>query len=127
MTDLHTDETSVDQPVSDPREGQVDHHRFEQKLKVRALVSVLLFALFLVGSVICALMKQTEQYAIVLLGMFIGAVLLMPRQTLPKDFRSDASTEAFETRMLRVKNWLAITRLIFFILALASFFLLPRL
>lgn len=120
-------ETSTPEPVSDPRDAAVAHGQFERKLKIRVVLSVMLFVGFLVASVVCALMHVTSRFAPGLLALLIGAIAIMPRQTLPSDFELNATSKPFAMRMLRMKNWLAIARFIFFTLAIGTFFLLPRL
>jgi hypothetical protein len=101
---------------------------FERKLKVRAGASIAVYAIFLIATLSLVMTRQHEQWAAYLLGLLVFAIILMPRQALPAGFRynkGDKRAVAFVARGARMKNWLAITRFVFFALALFSFFVLP--
>ena len=110
-------------------QGQ-EERRLERRLYMRVILSVSIYVIFLILAVAATLTRRVEDYQLGLFGLLIAAIVLMPRQTLPSDYLSrpkDQIDRGFATRMLKLKNWLAIVRFVFFALAAFSFLLLPSL
>lgn len=117
-------------PQAPSTEQQAQDSAFERKLYVRVIISVAIYVIFLILIIAATLMAKIPDYQIVLFVLLISAVALMPRQTLPTNYakRPPAQIDrAFVLRMSKLRNWLAIVRFVFFILAVLGFMVLPEL
>lgn len=105
--------------------------RVEKRLMLRAGIAVLLYVAFVILDISAALTHTIEARGPILLGLLIGAILLLPRQIIPQSLLTEADntprTRAFVDRLKRIQIWLVWVRAIFFFGALLLFVVLPRL
>ncbi len=104
--------------------------RHERTLYARIVVSVALFSLFVIFDVSAVLTRSMSSWAPALLGLLIGAFLIMPREPLPRDWEPGPDPQNNDTyleRMRRIRLWLTYARVAYFLCAIVIFVGLPRL
>lgn len=117
-------------PPQSPQAAGEFERKFERKLYIRVILSVAIYCVFLIMVITATLTFRVGEYQIALFVLLISAIVLMPRQTIPAGYLErarDQIDKSFAMRMGKLRNWLAIVRFVFFVLAAFSFMLLPML
>ncbi|MEM1347532.1 MAG: hypothetical protein AAGI01_03185 [Myxococcota bacterium] len=102
----------------------------ERVLYARIIVSIALFSAFFIlgcASVFTEAMGRTTSLG--LFALLIGSFVAMPREPIPRgwDPGDSKDTQHYIRKMNRVRTWLTMTRVVYFLLAVFTLFGLPKL
>ncbi len=92
---------------------------------IRTIVSVVLYALFIIFSVSAVLTGTLQEQPFLLGGLLIGSVVILPRTSRRPDDDEDATQEQVE-KMRDVRKWLTWARGAYFLIAVLLWFVLPE-
>lgn len=100
--------------------------RMYRKTLIRSGVSLVFFVIFAIIAVV-NVFAPNEFLRMVVIVPVIVSLMVLPRAVYPKSEPQEPTEKTYYERLMRMGIWLTYTRAIYFVVAIALLFGLPRL
>ncbi len=100
--------------------------RMYRKTLIRSGVSLVFFVIFAIITVV-NVFAPNEFLRMVVIVPVIVSLMVLPRAVYPKSEPQNPTEKTYHERLMRMGIWLTYTRAIYFVVAIALLFGLPRL